>query len=69
VKQGGVCKEWGDSGGNLTNVQCKAIQNCHNESTTPYNEYILIKMREKKLIPDHKKNNNNKEDFESHFTN
>jgi hypothetical protein len=41
--------QWGggrggeDSGGNLTNVQCKAIQNCHNESPL-YNEYILIKI-------------------------
>jgi hypothetical protein len=35
--------EWG----NLTNVQCKAIQNCHNESSL-YNEYILKKKRRKK---------------------
>jgi hypothetical protein len=33
----------GKCGGNLTNVQCKAIQNCHNESPL-YNEYILLKM-------------------------
>jgi hypothetical protein len=32
----------GNGGGDLTNVQCKAIQNCHNESLL-YNEYILIK--------------------------
>jgi hypothetical protein len=35
---------WGvgseDGGGDLTNVQCNAIQNCHNESSL----YILIKM-------------------------
>jgi hypothetical protein len=44
------CFKWGrkrvagDSwwGGNLINVQCKTIQNCHNESSL-YNEYILIK--------------------------
>jgi hypothetical protein len=30
-------------GGNLINVQCKAIRNWHNESPL-YNEYILIKM-------------------------
>jgi hypothetical protein len=36
--------ERGDGGGVLTNVQCKAIQNCHNESPL-YNEYILIKMK------------------------
>jgi hypothetical protein len=35
----------GGSGGYLTNVQCKAIWNCHNESFL-YNEYVLI--REKK---------------------
>jgi hypothetical protein len=28
----------GDGGDNLTNVQCKAICNCHNE-------YMLIKMK------------------------
>jgi hypothetical protein len=32
-----------DGGGNLTNVQCKPIWNCHNESPL-YNEYILIKI-------------------------
>jgi hypothetical protein len=35
-----------DCGGNLTNVQCKPILNCHNESPL-YNEFILIKMKEK----------------------
>jgi hypothetical protein len=31
---------WGrDGGSDLTNVQCKAIWNCHNESLV-YNEYI-----------------------------
>jgi hypothetical protein len=34
---------WG-GGGNLTNVQSKAIQNCHN-NPPPFNEYILIKMK------------------------
>jgi hypothetical protein len=34
---------WGDGGDNLTNVQCKVIQNCHSEFP-PYNEYIRIKM-------------------------
>jgi hypothetical protein len=38
----------GDSGGYLINVQCKAIQNCHNESLL-YNECMLIKM-EKVLL-------------------
>jgi hypothetical protein len=33
-----------NSGNNLTNVQCKAIQNWHNESPL-YNEYMLIKMK------------------------
>jgi hypothetical protein len=34
---------WGQEGeGNLINVQCKAIQNCHNEYPL-INEYILIK--------------------------
>jgi hypothetical protein len=31
-----------DGGGDLTNVQCKPIWNCHNESPL-YNKYILIK--------------------------
>jgi hypothetical protein len=30
-----------DSGGYLDNVQCKPVQNCHNESPL-YNEYILM---------------------------
>jgi hypothetical protein len=34
--------------GDLTNVQYKPIQNCHNESPL-YNEYILIKMKEETL--------------------
>jgi hypothetical protein len=34
-------------GGDLTNVQCKPLHNCHNESPL-YNEYILIKMGKKK---------------------
>jgi hypothetical protein len=33
-------------GGELTNVQCKAIWNCHNESLL-YNEYMLIKMKKR----------------------
>jgi hypothetical protein len=36
----------GDGRGDLTNIQCKAIWNCHNESPL-YNEYILIKIKEK----------------------
>jgi hypothetical protein len=36
-----------DGWGNLTNVQCKAIQNCHKESPL-YNEYMLIKMKTNK---------------------
>jgi hypothetical protein len=35
----------GDVGGNPTNIQCKAIHNCHNEPLL-YNEYILIKTGE-----------------------
>jgi hypothetical protein len=38
----------GDSAGNLTSVQCKAIQNWHNESPL-YNEYML----ETKIVPPH----------------
>jgi hypothetical protein len=34
---------WGEGEGDLTNVQCKAIRNCHIESPL-YNEYILTKM-------------------------
>jgi hypothetical protein len=43
---GSVRGSWGegDDGGNLANVQCKAIQNCHNESPL-YNEYMLIKVK------------------------
>jgi hypothetical protein len=37
-----------DSGGNLTNVQCKTLWNCHNECPLQ-NEYILIKEHTKKL--------------------
>jgi hypothetical protein len=36
----------GDDGGNLTNVQYKAIWNWHYESLL-YNEYMLIKMKKK----------------------
>jgi hypothetical protein len=32
-----------NGGDNLINVQCKAIQNCQNESPL-YNEYMLTKM-------------------------
>jgi hypothetical protein len=32
----------GDGGGDLTNVQCKAIQNCDNKSLSLYSEYMLI---------------------------
>jgi hypothetical protein len=36
-------------GGELTHVQCKPIQNCHNECSL-YNEYIQIsKYGEKKM--------------------
>jgi hypothetical protein len=41
---GGV--EGGDGGGNLTDVQGKAIWNCHNESLL-YNEHMLIKITKK----------------------
>jgi hypothetical protein len=43
------CLKWGGegvdrgNGSDLTNVQFKPIQNCHNESSL-YNTYILIKM-------------------------
>jgi hypothetical protein len=46
VGRGGVV-ERGDGGGNLTNVQSKATGNCHSESPL-YNEYVLIKIKEKK---------------------
>jgi hypothetical protein len=36
--------QWGDGGGELTNVHCKPIWNCHNEFPL-YNEYILILKR------------------------
>jgi hypothetical protein len=39
--------EEGDGEGNLTNVQCNAIGNWHNEPPL-YNEYMLIKMKKKK---------------------
>jgi hypothetical protein len=35
--------------GDLTNVQCKAIRNCHNESPL-YNKYMLIKMKKSKMV-------------------
>jgi hypothetical protein len=34
----------GDVGGNLSNLQCKPIQNYHSESPL-YNEYMLIKVK------------------------
>jgi hypothetical protein len=47
-----------NGGSNLANVQCKAIWNCHNESSL-YNEYVLIKMKKnffkEKLVLDKKK--------------
>jgi hypothetical protein len=33
-----------DGEGDLAKVQCKAVQNWHNESSL-YNEYMLIKMK------------------------
>jgi hypothetical protein len=42
----------GDGRSNVTNVQCKAFQNCCNESPL-CNEYILIKMEEKILTIKH----------------
>jgi hypothetical protein len=36
--------------GDLFNVQSKIIQNCHNESSM-YNEYMLIKIRRKRIPP------------------
>jgi hypothetical protein len=39
----------GESGGaDLTDVQCKPVWNCHNES--PSDKYILIKITEKKFF-------------------
>jgi hypothetical protein len=38
-----------DGRDNLTNVQCKPIQNCHNEFPL-YNECILIKMEKIVLL-------------------
>jgi hypothetical protein len=38
---------WGD----LNNVQCKTIQNCHNELPL-YNENNVIKMKKRKNISD-----------------
>jgi hypothetical protein len=32
-----------DDGSNLTNIECKAIPNCHNEYPL-YSKYILIKI-------------------------
>jgi hypothetical protein len=32
-----------DGGGDITNIQCRVIQNCLNESLL-YNKYIIIKM-------------------------
>jgi hypothetical protein len=40
-KCGGLGMGGGDGRGDLTNVQCKSIQNYHNESPL-YNKYILI---------------------------
>jgi hypothetical protein len=34
-------------GGDLSKIQCKAIQNCHNESSK-YRKYILIKWKKRK---------------------
>jgi hypothetical protein len=48
--------EEGDGKGDLTNVQCKAIQNCHNESPM-YNESILIKMGKKSWKHTHTEKN------------
>jgi hypothetical protein len=39
----------GSGRGDLTNIQCKAILNCHNESPL-YNEYMLIKNWKKPLL-------------------
>jgi hypothetical protein len=39
----------GDGGCDLTIVQCETIQKCHNKSS-PYNEYMLIKIYKKTEI-------------------
>jgi hypothetical protein len=39
----------GDYGGDLINVLCKPIWNCHSDSSLYY-EYILIKMEKKMKI-------------------
>jgi hypothetical protein len=39
-----LCECGGQGRGNLTNVQCKAIGNWHNESSL-YNEYMPMKMK------------------------
>jgi hypothetical protein len=45
----GVGRGLGEMGDDLTIVQHKAFQNCHNESSL-YNEYILIKMENKSVF-------------------
>jgi hypothetical protein len=47
-KLGGEEVKGGGGGEDLTNVQCKLIRNCHNESLL-YHENILIKMKENEL--------------------
>jgi hypothetical protein len=37
-----------DDRGDLTNIQCKPIQNCHNESLL-CNEYIIIRIKQNLL--------------------
>jgi hypothetical protein len=39
----------GDSGGNLISIRCKAMGDCHSELPI-CNEYMLIKMRGKKIF-------------------
>jgi hypothetical protein len=46
---GGLGGGQGDSGGNLTNVQCKVIWNCHNECPI-YDESMLIKMKNNEVF-------------------
>jgi hypothetical protein len=41
-------------GSNLTNVQCKAIWNCHNDSLL-YNEYKPIKTKKRKKLHEGRK--------------